>query len=96
MAIRSVRLDEDSEKVLARLRRRTGMSTSALLRRGLAEYERVTREGLAERPYDIYARLNLGGGGWAIAPAKEATRAVRAARQLRFRDYVREKHRRRG
>ncbi len=96
MATRSVRLDEGGEKMLAQLRRLTGMSTSALLRRGLAEYERIAREGRLERPYEICARLNLSRGGRAIAPAKRAKRAVRVARQLRFRDYVREKHRRGG
>jgi len=85
MGTRTVRLDDDSEELLARLRRLTGMSTSELLRQGLTAYERVVRGERPARPYDIYTRLDLGRGGWAVAPAREAKRAVRAVLTARRR-----------
>jgi hypothetical protein len=39
------RLDQDSEALLQRLRRRTGLSESALVRRGLALLEASERRG---------------------------------------------------
>jgi hypothetical protein len=102
MSTRSVRLDDAAERVLARLRRLTGLSISDLLRRGLAAYEQVTRNARSMRPYEIYARLELKSGGWAAASARKAKHGVHAAissrapRQQRFRDYVREKRRRWG
>jgi hypothetical protein len=36
-------------------------------------------ETAPERPYDIYRRLDLGEGGYAVAPAARAKSAVAAA-----------------
>ena len=86
MAMRTVRLDDNAERALERLRKVTGLSISEVLRRGLAAYARAaSREGQV-RPYEIYARLDLGAGGWSIAAASEAKRAVKEA--------IRRKHRR--
>jgi hypothetical protein len=84
MGTRTVRLDEDAERALARLRRLTGLSISEVLKRGLAAYEQAALREPPVRPYDVYARLDLGRGGWAVAPAREAKRAVR--------DVIRRKH----
>ena len=86
MAMRTVRLDDDAERALQRLRKLTGLSISEVLKRGLAAYERAaSREGQV-RPYEIYARLDLGAGGWSFAPASQAKRAAKEA--------IRRKHRR--
>ena len=63
MAVRTVRLDDDAEKALARLRRVTGLSISQVLKRGLAAYEQVLAAG--------------GRGGWSLASSDKAKAAVR-------------------
>lgn len=85
MGTRTVRLDEDAEKSLARLRSLTGLSISEVLKRGLSAYENEARSLARRTPYDIYCELDLGEGGYARAPATEAKRAVK--------DAIRRKHR---
>lgn len=77
MGTRTVRLDDDAEKALARLRKTTRLSISEVLKRGLQAYEQRVRHESGVRPYDVYRRLDLGGGGWSVAPAEDAKRAVR-------------------
>jgi len=86
MAMRTVRLDEEAERALERLRSLTGLSISEVLKRGLAAYEQLASQEGKIKPYEIYARLDLGEGGWSIASARDAKRAVKAA--------VRRKHHR--
>lgn len=86
MGIRSVRLDEESESLLEEVRRTTGLSASAALKRGLhALRDELSREA-TRRPYDIYQHLDLGPGGYASGPSSD-TRAV-------AKDSIRRKHRR--
>jgi len=80
MALRTVRLDEDSEQILGQLVEETGMSISAVLKEGLL----ALRNGrAAESPrrtaYEIYEGLDLGPGGYAVAPSAEVQRGVREA-----------------
>lgn len=85
MGIRTVRLDEATEQTLARVRKTTGLSISEVLKRGLQTYEQqASREG-GVRPYEIYRQLELGDGGWSIAPASEAKRAVADAIRRKLR-----------
>ena len=86
MAARTVRLDEDAEKVLARLRKLTGLSISDVLKRGLMAYEKTAANEGELRPYELYKKMDLGEGGWSLAPARDAKRAVAQA--------IRRKHRR--
>lgn len=85
MGTRTVRLDDETEKTLARLRKTTGLSISEVLKRGVKAYAESTRAG-GRRAYDVYRRLELGAGGWSIAPASAAKSAVKEA--------LRRKHRR--
>lgn len=78
MGTRTVRLDDEAERTLAELRRLTGLSISEVLKRGLIAFQRSAQEGVAERPYDVYRRLDLGPGGYAEAPAARAKAAVAA------------------
>ena len=82
MGTRAVRLDEESERILEEIRRETGMSVSAVLKQGLV----ATRDALRarRRAYALYASLDLGPGGYAVAPARDAKRHVR--------DAIRKKH----
>jgi hypothetical protein len=76
---RTVRLDDEAETTLARLRKTTGLSISEVLKRGLQAYVQRAEQQGAARPFDIYRHLDLGAGGWSLAPAGDAKRAVKEA-----------------
>jgi hypothetical protein len=79
MAIRTVRLDDETEKILAQIVSVTGLSVSAAVKKGLrALADDVAREA-GPAPYDVYKALDLGPGGYSVAPASAARRAVRSA-----------------
>lgn len=84
MATRTVRLDDEAETTLERLRRTTGLSISEVLKRGLAAYETQALAEASRRPYDVYSELNLGPGGDATTQARQARAAVA--------DVIRRKH----
>lgn len=86
MGTRTVRLDEAAEKTLQRLRNLTGLSISEVLKRGLSAYESEALASATRRPYDLYRELDLGAGGDAQAPGREAKTTVA--------DLIRRKHRR--
>ncbi len=85
MGIRSVRLDEETEKALEQIRKVTGLSVSAAMKKGvLVLRNEVARE--AQRvPYDVYEELDLGPGGYARAPATQTRRGVQAAIRQKLR-----------
>ena len=79
MASRTVRLDDDTEKILGQLVKRTGMSVSAVLKQGvLALNDNLTQQP-QRTPFEIYQDLDLGPGGYAIAPSTETRRGVQEA-----------------
>ena len=84
MGTRSVRLDDDAEKALARLTKMTGLTISQILKRGLASLEEQAKSQDMRRPFDVYRELDLGPGGYAVADARNAKAAAAAA--------IREKH----
>ncbi len=86
MGTRTVRLDDEAEKTLERLRNITGLSISDVLKQGLNAYERQALEHEKRKPYDIYRELDLGEGGYATASAREAKSAIV--------DVIRRKHNR--
>ena len=79
MASRTVRLDDDTEKVLDQLVKRTGLSISAVFKEGIL----ALRDRMAAKPkrraYDIYRELDLGSGGYASAPSTETRSGAREA-----------------
>jgi hypothetical protein len=79
MATRTVRLDEETESVLREVQVATGLPISEALKRGLSALQREVRLQADRSPYDVYRALDLGPGGYAIAPSTEVKRAVRAA-----------------
>ena len=52
------------------------MSISEVLERGLQAYALSARDEMAETPYAVFRRLDLGPGGCAAAPAKRAKTAI--------------------
>jgi hypothetical protein len=84
MGTRTVRLDDEAEFTLERLRALTGLSISEVLKRGLKAFETEASAQSQRKPYDIFSELDLGEGGYASAPAREAKVAIR--------DAIRRKH----
>lgn len=79
MAAHTVRLDEDSGEILEELVEETGLPIQDLLRQGLlALRQQLPRPG-RRHPYEIYQELDLGPGGYAIAPSTETRRGVQEA-----------------
>ena len=79
MATRTVRLDDEAEAVLRRIRDATGLPISEALKRGLRALDQDVSHDAERTPYDIYRQLDHGPGGSAIAPSTDTRRAVRAA-----------------
>ena len=85
MAIRTVRLDQETEKVLAQIVRATGLSVSAAMKKGLLVLRNEVTRDAQRVPYDIYKELDLGPGGYAVAPATQTRRGVRGAIRRKLR-----------
>jgi hypothetical protein len=76
MGTRTVRLDEEAESTLERLRALTGLSISEVLKEGLTALEIQARQRAKREPYDIYCEIDLGKAGYARAPAVQAKSAL--------------------
>jgi hypothetical protein len=85
MAIRTVRLDDETEKVLQEVQAATGWPISEALKRGLRSLQEQVRREAERTPYDVYKELDLGPGGYAIAPSTATRRAVREAVRRKLR-----------
>ena len=85
MAIRTVRLDEETEATLREIREATGLPISEVLKEGLRSLKQEVQNAAEQRPYDLYARLDLGPGGYASAPSTETRRGVTAAIRKKLR-----------
>ena len=83
MSTRTVRLDPEAEKALGEIRRATGLSISESLKRGLAALEREIRGGATSAAWEVYSGLDLGPGGYAVAPSDAGRSAIRAAIERR-------------
>ncbi len=79
MSVRTVRLDNDTENTLQQLVQATGLSISAVFKRGLLSMRRELAREPQRTPYEIYKELDLGPGGYAIAPSTETRRGVQEA-----------------
>ena len=79
MATRTVRLDDDAEKALEEIQAATSLPISEALKRGLRALQEQVRIEAGRTPYDIYKELDLGPGGYAIAPSTSGRRGVREA-----------------
>jgi len=78
MATRTVRLDEEAEKVLDEVRAATGLPISEVFKAGLRSLQNQLKNGEPARSsYDIYRELDLGPGGYAIGPSTDSWTTVR-------------------
>jgi hypothetical protein len=85
MAIRTVRLDDETEATLRQIREATGLPISEVLKQGLRSLKQQVLNASGQRPYDFYARLDLGPGGYASAPSTETRRGVTTALRKKLR-----------
>lgn len=85
MAIRTVRLDPEAEATLQQIRDATGLPISEVLKQGLRSLKEQVQHGSGHRPYDFYERLDLGPGGYAIAPSTQTRRGVTMALRKKLR-----------
>lgn len=76
MGLRTVRLDDDTEKVLKLVRKKTGWSVSTTLKRGVLALGNETGPSITRSAFEIYRQLDLGPGGYAIAPSTETRRGM--------------------
>ena len=80
-----MRLDHEAEKALEEVRAATGLPISEALKRGLRSLQEQVRLEAERTPYDIYQELDLGPGGYAIAPSTATRRGVREAIKRKLR-----------
>jgi hypothetical protein len=85
VATRTVRLDEEAEAALQQIREVTGLPISEALKQGLRSLKERIAEESGRTPYDLYQRLDLGPGGYAIAPSTQTRRGVATALRKKFR-----------
>ena len=85
MAIRTVRLDDETEATLRKIREATGLPISEALKQGLRSLEQRVKDESRQRPYAHYEGLDLGPGGYAGAPSTETRRGVAAALRKKLR-----------
>jgi hypothetical protein len=85
MAIRTVRLDEETEKALEHVVTATGLSVSQAMKKGLLILRDEVAHEATRIPYDVYKELDLGPGGYAVAPATQTRRGVRTAIRRKLR-----------
>ena len=85
MGTRSVRLDQETEQALASLVEKTGASLSTLLKRGILGLRDRELGASTKSAYQIYCKLDLGPGGYAVSPARKSREGVREAIRKRHR-----------
>ena len=85
MGSRAVRLDDETEKALTQIVQATGLSVSAAMKKGLLVLRNDVAREAQRIPYDVYKELDLGPGGYAVAPATQTRRGVRAVIRRKLR-----------
>lgn len=79
MGLRTVRLDDETEKVLTQVTKKTGWSVSTALKRGVLALRGEADLSSSRSAFEIYSRLDLGPGGYAIAPSTETRHGMQIA-----------------
>ncbi len=79
MGIRTVRLDEETEKVLREIQAATDMPISTALKRGLRAVRDEVVATSRVTAWDVYAALDLGPGGYAKGPSTKTRATARRA-----------------
>ncbi|WP_069472509.1 hypothetical protein [Candidatus Marithrix sp. Canyon 246] len=79
-------LDEEAEQALQAIMQMAKLSQSDALKQGLILLQKHLNinQTSAIKPFDIYKELDLGEGGYAIAPSSQAKEGVKAALQRKL------------
>lgn len=85
MAIRTVRLDDETEAVLREVRKATGLQISEALKQGLRALRERLQSQQKPTPYEIYKTLEIGSGGWAIDTSDQVRRGMTRALKKKLR-----------
>jgi hypothetical protein len=85
MASRTVRLDDDTERILEELVEDTGLSISGVFKQGLLALRDQVSAPPNRTPYDIFRELDLGPGGYASAPSTDTRQGARDAIRRKLR-----------
>lgn len=85
MATRTVRLDDEAEVVLQQIRDVTGWPISEALKQGLQSLRQRVGEESGRTPFDLYQKLDLGPGGYTVAPSTDTRRGVVTALRKKLR-----------
>ena len=82
MATRTVRFEPETERILAEVKKSTGLSVSEILKRGLVAFQRESQDSGTRSAIEIFQSLDWsdepGAKESAIAPASQAKSAVKA------------------
>lgn len=84
MSIRTIRMDDDAERLLSRIIRNTGMSISTAFKEGLKALQDEHRKTKTKSPYDVFKELDLGPGGYTKASSSETKKGVKEAIQRKL------------
>lgn len=79
MGLRTVRLDDATEKALKFVRKKTGWSVSTTLKRGVLALSDEVGRSTSRSAFEIYRQLDLGPGGYALASSTETRRGMQLA-----------------
>lgn len=85
MGLRTVRLDDETEKVLKQVTKKTGWSVSTVLKRGVLVLRDEVGRTSKQSAFEIYRRLDLGPGGYALVSSTETRRGMQIALRLKLR-----------
>jgi hypothetical protein len=77
MTTRSVRLDDEAERALAEIRRRSGQSISSAIKLSLISFRDNVLSHQGRRPSQFFLQYDFGEGGYSTGPARESRRFVR-------------------
>ena len=79
MATKTLRMDPEDEARLKRIQRKTGWTVSDVLKEGVRLLEETLTKAPTNAAYEVYARMDLGPGGYASGPASKSREAAREA-----------------
>ncbi|MBI5604359.1 MAG: hypothetical protein HY879_13515 [Deltaproteobacteria bacterium] len=85
MGIRTIRMDDDAERLLSRIIQTTGMSITTAFKEGLKVLHGKLGKDKSESPYDIYKDMDLGPGGYTRTSSSDTKRGVKEAIQRKLR-----------
>ncbi len=79
-------LDEEAEQALEAIMQMAKLSRADALKQGLILLQKHLKinQNTVIKPFDIYKELDLGEGGYAIAPSSQAKEGVKAALQRKL------------